>query len=200
MGYYNDIWRHQIQIHTSVKKEMLLGTILDQLFPHLAGTNEWTLHSVDTLREISLDPMNAVEVDTTKQEFTVGATTYKYGMVQLPPHRELPGSDENFVIGDGTYDVHFHPVGNPTSMKVGGKENVVKIYTTMFKVILDFIQRTSPNTLLISSFDASGYYPIYDKLINSNKVPGYRRAGAVKWNYPNKGPITSIILQKEGIL
>jgi hypothetical protein len=185
-----------------MKNKILLTDVLKDLFPHLEGTNAFVLESMGFLKEIQLNPENAVEIkgDTHNGEFQVGNIIYFYNFVKLPEGNPLPNSNSNFITDEKTYDVNFHVKGEDSSENKQGKENLIKIYSTMFKIILDFISSTPLNYLLISSFDSTGYFPAYSQLTKTNKIPGYSRKTIVNWIYPNKGNITSIVLKKENIL
>jgi hypothetical protein len=178
----------------------LLTDMLKNLFPHLENTNAFILESTGFLKEIQLNPENAVEIkgNIHKGEFKVGEITYSYNFIKLPEGNPLPNSNSNFITDEKTYDVNFHIKGDDSSLRKRGNQNLVKIYSTMFKVILDFISYASPNYLLISSFDETEYFPIYNQLTKTNKIPGYSRKTIVNWVYPNKGNMTSIILKKNG--
>jgi hypothetical protein len=184
-----------------MKNNILLTDMIKDLFPHLEGTNAFVLESMGFLKEIQLNPENAVEIkgDTNNGEFQVGNITYSYNFIKLPKNNSLPNSNNNFITDEKTYDVNFHIKGENSSENKKGKENLVKIYSTMFKVILDFVSSVSPNYLLISSFDEAEYFPIYSQLTKTNKIPGYSRKTIVNWVYPNKGNITSIVLKKLSI-
>ena len=183
-----------------MKSKTLLTSMLKDLYPHFEGTNAFILESTGFLNEISLNPDNAVEIkgNINEGEFQVGNVVYSYNAVKLPEGKPLPNSNSNFTTDDKTYDVNFHVKGENSSENKKGKENLVKIYSTMFKVILDFVSSISPNFLLISAFDSTGYFPIYSQLTKTNKIPGYSRKTIVNWVYPGKGKITSIILKKNG--
>ena len=184
-----------------MKNKIFLTDVLKDLFPHLEGTNVFILESMVFLKEIQLSPENAVEIkgDTHKGEFQVGEVTYSYNFVKLPEDNLLPNSNSSFVTDKKTYDVNFHVKGENSSENKQGKENLIKIYSTMFKVILDFISSISPNYLLISSLEKAGYFPTYSQLTKTNKIPGYSRKTIINWIYPNKGNMTSIVLKKLSI-
>ena len=179
-------------------KPILLTEILHELYPHLAGTNSFILESVGFIKEAQLNPDNAVEIKGSidKGEFQVGNIVYNYNFVLLPKGQNFPGDKEKHIIEDKTYDVNFHVKGENSSDNKKGSENLTKIYTTMYKVILDFCRGKQPKFLLISSFDTSGYLPAYSTLTKTHKIPGYQRKTIINWEYPNKGPMTSIMLKK----
>ena len=175
--------------------------MLKDLFPHLEGTNTFLLESNGFLKEIKLNPENAVEIkgNINKGEFKVGEITYSYNFIKLPEDKPLPDSNSNFITDEKTYDINFHVAGDNSSDNKKGRENLIKIYSTMFKIIFDFMSSISPNYLLISSFDKTGYFPVYSQLTKTNKIPGYSRKTIINWVYPSKGNITSIVLKKSNI-
>jgi hypothetical protein len=181
-----------------MKNKTHLTDILKDLYPHFEGTNTFILESLEFLKEIILNPENAVEIkgNINKGEFQVGEIKYLYNIVKLPEGNPLPNSNSSFITDEKTYDINFHIKGDNSSLRKGGKQNLIKIYSTMFKIILNFINSISPNYILISSFDEAEYFPIYNKLTKTNKITGYSRKTIVNWVYPNKGNITSIILKK----
>ena len=184
-----------------MKNDILMVNMLKELYPHFEGTNSFLLESTGFLNEISLNPDNAVEIegDINKGEFQVGDIIYSYNVVKLPEGKSLPNSNSNFVNDSKTYDINFQVKGEDSSENKKGKENLIKIYSTMFKVILDFVSSVSPNYFLISAFDSTGYFPVYSQLTKTNKIPGYSRKTIINWIYPGKGNITSIVLKKSNI-
>jgi len=126
-----------------------------------------------TLNEISLSKDNAVEIsgDLTGGSFKVGNITYTYSIKNIPnPYKDL----------GLFYNIQFTPEENTTSIPQGGKENYIKILSTMYKVIVDFIEKQKPEYVGIASLDNDGsknYHKIYANLTNTktNNIPGYFR-------------------------
>lgn len=176
----------------------LIREELKYLFPLSENTNSLILESMGLLKEILLNPDNAVDVkgNINKGEFRVGDTTYNYNFILLPEGKIFPGDIEKNIIQDKTYDVNFHISGDMSSLRKGGKQNLIKIYSTMYKVILSFCKQNQPNYLLVSSFDKTEYFSVYNNLTKTNKIPGYSRKTIMNWEYPKQGKMTSIILKK----
>lgn len=152
-------------------------------------------HLNSTLNEIILNPDNAVDIEgnLTDGKFTVGNQTYIYNIKEFPtPSYYRPGL---------FYNIEFHPKGNPTSEPQGGKENYVKILSTMYKIILDFTQQEQPEYIGIASLDNQGsknYHSVYANLTDnkSNRIPGYfRKDVSLRFNGP-RGSGRMIVLKK----
>jgi hypothetical protein len=127
----------------------------------------------ESLHEITLNPSNAVEIygDLTKGKFQVGDITYEYDIKQV----SNPYNDEGRF-----FNIMFHPEENVTSTPQEGKENYIKILSTMYKVILDFTEEAEPEYIGIASLDndnSKNYHMIYANLTDNkfNRIPGYFR-------------------------
>lgn len=126
-----------------------------------------------TLNEITLTPDNAVETygNLDRGKFQVGNTTYTYDIKQV----SNPYND-----GGRFFNIMFHPEENVTSTPQEGKENYIKILSTMYKVILDFAEEAEPEYIGIASMDnnnSKNYHMVYANLTDnkSNRIPGYSR-------------------------
>ena len=141
--------------------------------PKYNSTKTIQEHLSSTLHEITLNPNNAVKIygDLTQGEFQVDDQIYTYTIKNIPnPYQD----SETF------YNIQFHPKNNITSTPQGGKENYIKILSTMYKIILDFTQETKPEYIGISSLDNDGsknYHTVYANLTDNkfNRIPGYFR-------------------------
>jgi len=128
---------------------------------------------IESINEISLSKENAVDIngDLTGGTFTVGDITYEYNIKNIPnPYKDL----------GLFYNIQFTPKGEVTSIPKGGKENYIKILSTMYKIIVDFIEKEQPDYIGISSLDSSGgknYHTVYNRLTdnNLNLISGYFR-------------------------
>ena len=124
------------------------------------------------INEITLNSNNAVEVygDLNNGDFTVGEYDYNYRIIKL---------DKNPYNSDSFYNIDFHEIGNknsnPSLPTGNAKENYIKILSTMYKIILDFIKNIKPEYIGISSLDESGYWNVYNNLTKTNQIPGYSR-------------------------
>jgi hypothetical protein len=123
------------------------------------------------VNEISLNPENAVEIngDIFEGEFKIGDIEYEYSIDPM----DNPYDNEEF------FSISFTERGTRKNIPTGNaKENYIKILSTMYKIILDFIQSQKPEYIGISSLDKSGYWNIYNNLTKTNKIPGYSRKDA----------------------
>jgi hypothetical protein len=137
-------------------------------YPKTIYENLW-----HTLNEIILNPSNAVEIngDLTRGKFQVDNIIYIYKIYTIPN----PYKDEGKF-----YNISFRPEEDITSTPQGGKENYIKILSTMYKIILDFAEEAEPEYIGISSLDNDGdknYHMVYANLTDnkSNRIPGYFR-------------------------
>jgi hypothetical protein len=153
---------------------------------------------IENINEISLSKENAVDVngDLTGGTFTVGDITYEYNIKNIPnPYKNL----------GLFYNIQFTPRGEVTSIPKGGKENYIKILSTMYKIIVDFIEKEKPEYIGISSLDNSGdknYHTVYNRLTtnNLNLIPGYfRKDSNLTFDSP-QGKGRFIVLKKKDSL
>ena len=132
------------------------------------------------INEILLNPNNAAEIegDVFSGKFKVGDLGYTYSISKFPN----PYKDGDF------YNINFDEIGNKNSNlqtgKAGGK-NYIKILSTMYKIILNFVSKEKPNYIGISNIEGSGYGNVYNDLTKTNKLPGYSRKDA-KVNFITK--------------
>jgi cytidyltransferase-like protein len=146
-----------------------------------------------TLNEITLNPDNAVEIngDLTKGKFQVGNIKYTYDIKQV----SNPYDD-----GGRFFNIMFYPEDNITSTPQEGKENYIKILSTMYKVILDFAEEAEPEYIGISSLDNNkNYHMVYANLTDnkSNRIPGYFRKDVnLEFNTP-QGKGRFVVLKRK---
>jgi hypothetical protein len=152
---------------------------------------------IETINEISLSKENAVDIDgdLAGGTFTVGDITYEYSIKNIPnPYKDL----------GLFYNVQFTPRGEVTSIPKGGKENYIKILSTMYKIIVDFIDKEQPDYIGISSLDNSrdkNYHTIYNRLTNNNLnlIPGYfRKDSSLQFDSP-QGKGRFIVLKRKDL-
>jgi hypothetical protein len=157
--------------------------------------------SLSILREIELNTKNAAKIDggIGKGTFTVGDIVYDYTVTDYPSDIVLPGDKDNIRLEGTVCDLGFTEQGGgvdfASNLPKGGRANLIKIYSTMYKVILTIAKAKAPNNILLSSYDQSGYFPYYNNLTKTNSIPGYSRKAIVKWAHSGKS-ITSIVLKK----
>ena len=148
-----------------------------------------------TLNEITLTSDNAVEIngDLTKGKFQVGNIKYTYDIKQV----SNPYDD-----GGRFFNIMFHPEDNITSTPQEGKENYIKILSTMYKIILDFAEEAEPEYIGISSLDNNkNYHMVYANLTDnkSNRIPGYFRKDAnLEFNTP-QGKGRFVVLKRKDV-
>ena len=150
---------------------------------------------IESINEISLSKENAAKIngDLTGGTFTVGDITYEYSIKNVPnPYKDL----------GLFYNIQFTPSGEVTSIPKGGKENYIKILSTMYKIILDFIEKEQPTYVGISSLDNSGdknYHTVYNRLTSNHMdfIPGYfRKDSNLTFDSP-QGKGRFIVLKKK---
>ena len=150
---------------------------------------------IENINEISLSKENTVDIngDLTGGTFTVGDITYEYSIKNIPnPYKDL----------GLFYNIQFTPSGEVTSIPKGGKENYIKILSTIYKIIVDFIEKEKPEYVGISSLDNSGdknYHTVYNRLTtnNLNLIPGYfRKDSNLTFDSP-QGKGRFIVLKKK---
>tara|TARA_R110000868_G_scaffold151316_1_gene375016 strand:+ start:386 stop:2869 length:2484 start_codon:yes stop_codon:yes gene_type:complete len=128
---------------------------------------------IESINEINLSKENAADIngDLTGGTFAVDDITYEYSIKNIPnPYKDL----------GLFYNIQFTPRGEVTSIPKGGKENYIKILSTMRKIIVDFMEQKKPDYVGISSLDNSGsknYHTVYNRLTSNpaNLLPGYFR-------------------------
>jgi len=151
----------------------------------------------ESLHEITLSKNNSVEIhgDLNKGKFQVGDIVYNYSIIQM----KNPYNDEGKF-----YNIAFHPQDKSISTPLQGKENYIKILSTMYKVILDFIEEIKPEYVGISSLDNIGdknYHTVYANLTDNkyNRIPGYFRKDVnLPFNTP-QGKGRFIVLKRKNV-
>lgn len=157
--------------------------------------------SLSVLKEIQLSPENAVKINggVNKGTFVVGDIIYDYTVTEYPSDIVLPGDKDQIRLEGTVCDLGFTEQGGGTdfasNLPKGGRANLIKIYSTMYKIILTVAKAKAPNNILLSSYDQSGYFPFYNNLTKTNSIPGYSRKAIIKWAHNGKN-ITSIVLKK----
>jgi hypothetical protein len=157
--------------------------------------------SLSILKEIQLNIKNAAKINggINKGTFTVDDIVYDYTTTDYPSNIVLPGDKDNIRLEGTVCDLGFTEQGGGTdfasNLPKGGRANLIKIYSTMYKIILTIAKTKTPNNILLSSYDQSGYFPYYNNLTKTNNIPGYSRKAVVKWVHNGKN-ITSIVLKK----
>jgi len=140
----------------------------------------------ESLHEITLSKDNAVKIngDLTGGEFQVGNKIYVYSIKNIPnPYNDL----------GAFYNIQFTPqekiISKPT--KDTNPKDYIKILSTMYKIIVDFVEKETPKYVGIASMDNTGdknYHTIYANLTDNkfNRIPGYFRKDVnLEFNTPH---------------
>jgi hypothetical protein len=176
-----------------------LTDLLQSVLPSNRIPNHYLVESKQVVKEISLNPENAFEVtyEGDGGYFTTGDTIYSFVLNELPIRFIFPGDKSKTLFVGGILDIGFTPKGDiPLTEPKGGRENLIKIYSTIYKIIQDASTSKHPQYLSISCTDSSGYFPIYSQLTKTNKIPGYSRKSIISWHHPDLGDMHSIILNR----
>lgn len=154
-------------------------------------------HLIESIKEISLSKNNAADIhgDVTGGTFTVGDITYEYQIKNIKnPYKDL-----------GTfYNIQFTPKGELASIPKGGKENYIKIISTMYKIIVDFLEKEKPEYFGISSLDNiddKNYHTVYNRLTDNNLklIPGYFRKESNLYFDSPQGKGRFVVLKRKDI-
>jgi len=154
-------------------------------------------HLQKALHEITLSRDNAVDLqgDLTGGTFKVGERLYNYSIKNFPN----PYND-----GGLFYNIGFNIEGNtedaPT--KDTSPKNYLKIISTMYKVIMDFVEKEQPDYIGIASMDnpqGKNYHVVYNSLTDNkaNRIPGYFRKDANLTFSSEKGSGRIIVMKKK---
>lgn len=163
------------------------------------------LNSLSTLREITMTTANAVPIEWSgdKARFTVGDTDYEADFEEWPEF--MVSASEYFGVkmkGGEIFTFGFNVQSDERTLRnalpKGGTANLVKIYSTLYKVLVEFVNKYQPAYLVLSSLEASGYSTIYNTLTKSNKLPGYTRYRVVDRPFNGHGA-QHIILRRIGV-
>ena len=172
-------------------KDLILSSNNDKLI----------LESLTILKEIELSSDNSVPIKggMKKGTFQVGEVVYDYEVKEFNFPTKLPGDINQIKLDPLTVDIGFSVQGDSidltSNLPKGGKENLIKIYSTIFKIISTISKGLSPNNIMITSYDASGYFNLYNNLTKTNSLPKYYRKSIINWNH-NGNAATSIVLHR----
>ncbi len=145
---------------------------------NLSKESKEYLEHFSLVSEIVFSPDNAVEIDyhfsVLTGDFTVGDVTYKFDISKMKYLEDL-FPDVEFKSSD-VWDISFaekNKLGKYVPNR--GKQNLIKIYSTLYKIILKFIETVNPDYILLTAVSGSNYLPIYNQLVKTNKLPGYHK-------------------------
>jgi hypothetical protein len=150
------------------------------------------------LHEVTLSTSNAVEVEggAFKGLFKVGETVFEY---------DIKSMDSPYEDGEKLYNIGFQRQDNPSMVPTGqtSSKDYIKILSTMYKVILTFVEKFQPEYFGIASLDSpqgKNYHTVYNSLTDNkaNNIPGYFRKDAnVPFNDRALGTGRMIIMKKK---
>lgn len=181
--------------YTDTITEWIVDTSKYNSTPKLSNKLFSQLHELK-VNEIALNPNNAVEIygDLFGGEFKVGNIEYIYVIKNIPsPYKD----------GELFYSIQFDEKNNNESSNEptgNARENYIKILSTIYKILLNFVEKEKPEYIGISSLDKSGYGNIYNNLTKTNKLPGYSRKDAGLDFITKSGEKGKFIVLKKSII
>jgi len=175
--------------------------LLHSILPETRIPNRYIAESKQVVKEISLNPSNAYDItyEGDGGYFSTGDIEYTFNINQFPNQFTFPGDSTQTEFVGGMLDIGFTPTGDNLTEPKGGRENLIKIYSTIFKVILEIASKYKPTYLSISCTDSSGYFPIYSQLTKTNKIPGYHRKTVISWKHYQLNNMHTIVLTKNNL-
>lgn len=151
----------------------------------------------EALSEISFSRNNAADIqgDLTGGTFTVGNKTYRYDIKLFPNPYNDKGTFYNIGFTPQEQEVNVPTQDTPSS-------DYVKILSTMYKIILDFVEKEQPDYVGIASMDnpqGKNYHVVYNSLTDNkaNRIPGYFRKDANLTFNSEKGSGRIIVMKKK---
>lgn len=198
------------QKQDSVEDKMLTAVdeVFESFFPNKQPVIDFTgikfdgpiseaTHLQKALHEVTLSRDNAVDLqgDLTGGTFKVGERVYNYSIKNFPN----PYND-----GGLFYNIGFNIEGSTEDVptKDTSPKNYLKIISTMYKVIMDFVEKKQPDYIGIASMDnpeGKNYHVVYNSLTDNkaNKIPGYFRKDANLTFNSKKGAGRIIVMKKK---
>jgi len=156
------------------------------------------LESMGILKELKLSVENAVDIqgNPTKGSFYVSDKIYEFHAENMSPSLEIGGQQLNGSI----FNIGFNEAGDDLTnidsfIGKGGKTDLIKVYSTMYKVFINLINSIHPDYLIIYAYDKSGYWPIYNQLIKDNPLSGYNRKTIIEFIHDSES-CKGVILKK----
>lgn len=158
--------------------------------------------SLELINEIKLNVNNAVETigNLFEGSFTVGEKKYIYKIEKL----NSPIIEPNFELNGTIYNIGFIDYqdnsSDPNSYQhKKGDANLIKIYSTMFKIIVDFIKEIQPDYFIMMSLKTTRYFLVYTDLTKNNTIEGYHRKTVSDFPNLSGGTVMGIIMVKNNI-
>lgn len=163
----------------------------------LSDKESLLVESLNILKKTQLSVDDAVTIKGS--HFAVGDVEYAYSSMDFPPDIILPGDKDKVKLEGTLCDIRFtvsrDAMDFASNLPKGGRTNLIKIFSTIYKVIVTVSGAKSPDNLLLTSHDASGYFPYYNNLTKTNKILGYSRKAIIHWEQKGQS-LTSIVLKR----
>lgn len=152
------------------------------------------------LKELNLSLSNAAVVigETYEGTFQVGNLEYTYFVQKVDsPYPTSAGILTGNIVNVGFYESEDSPEDPGSFDRKKKTGNLVKILSTMYKVLHTLVEEDHPDYIILFAKNATGYFPIYSELTQTNKLPGYTRKAVIDFEVKEE-PCTGIILKKVG--
>lgn len=164
-----------------------------------SSKSQFLYESSIIINEIKLNVGNSVETtgDIFNGTFNVGESTYRYIIDKL----QSVIVEKNFKLEGDIYNISFldstDDADDPESyQRKKGYANIVKIYSTMYKIIVDFAKQIKPDYFILISSKKSKYFPIYSELTQNNPIQGYHRKVVSDFPNSSSNPVMGIVMAK----
>jgi hypothetical protein len=152
------------------------------------------MKEIPSLINLLYECINEVEFNLSNAADIIG-DTFKIGHIKYRYHIQKLNID-----GKEIPDIAFNQVGNNTpNIPINNTEKgeIFKVYSTMYKIIHDYIQSEKPELFSISALESSGYHPIYHRLVKDNPISGYFTVNSSLKVKNSKGQTLIVILLKK---
>lgn len=195
--------KESVQEIKTIKKSELRSLIKEELksMAPIKTTikDRFLYESKKTINEIKLSVENAYSLEGNEYEgkFEAPSQTYEYFVEKLDSPLYLP---ENMKIEGDIYNVFFKrkeddKLDYDSYKLVSGKANLVKIYSTIYKIYVNTINKFKPDYLMIHSLEPK-YFSVYKSIVKENPIPGYRIKTTTSYIDSYGDNNQSIVLQK----
>lgn len=150
-------------------------------------------------QESPLNPEDALEVEGTLTEgsFSVENIHWEYKIEQLTDLQILKEIGNKGPV----YNINFKwiedDLNDPENERYEiAKPCLRKIYSTIYKTVLDFCRKYKPEYISLISSSREGYYRAYSEMTKTNKIPNYSRNQVIAINYTKPEGICGILLKR----
>lgn len=108
--------------------------------------------------------------------FKVGELTYDYKITYIGDYF----NDNRVSFTGSIYNISFfdrrdYDLSGNIYEYDEDEETILKIYSTIFKIICDFSKQVKPEYFMLSAPEKGRYYITYSDITKYNKIPGYHR-------------------------